>query len=799
MKQRVFMRRRRKGLLAAVAAAALAAACASPEQKLERYTNSGLQFLEAEDYGKANIQFRNALKIDEEHVPALLGLYRVIERQNDPQQMFGILSEIARLDGNNVESRIDLAKLQLLASEETAALDRVEEALALAPQNAEAIGVKAAILFRLGDRAEAVRLAEESLEIDAGIQESATVVAADLILDEKYEEAIAAIDKTLAANPDASVLHLLRIEIYSNLEQDDDVDASFRALIEQFPEEAAYRRLYVTTLYRTERFDDARRQLVEIVKLSPDDVDGYLDVARLDQKTGGTEKARATLAAYVSERPDFVDLKFSYAAFLRGLDDNEAAAAIYEELADGAEDERTELRAKNEIAAMLLVDGEREKAEAIVNEILEKDSRNTEAMMKVASLKLLDGDPEGAVNDLRIVIADAEDPSGAQLLMATAFERLGESASAESQFTEAFDATDQKARVGREFAKFLIRQADFEKAQRVLVEALDAQPRDQENLKLLAGVRLQLRDWRGAQETAKLIGEAEENDEIVNRILGAAYTGLEDYAGAIEVLEKIDAGGALGGRPLAALVNAYVEDGRAEDAEKLLKGNIENDSNPYAAALLLSQVYLSQSRAEEAKEALRDAIDIDAVRPQAYERLYRIYLTEGRRDDAQTVIEQGLAATPGNDGLKVLRADLHLAAREFEQALSIYEDILSRRPDDILVSNNYAALLSDLRDDQESLDRAVKVASVLSETENASFLDTYGWALVRAGRLAEGIDVLDRAVGLAPNFPDALYHLGEAQLMADDPVGRETLQRAIDAAGEARPDIADKARARLEE
>jgi len=49
----------------ALSALLFAAACASPEEKVRRYTESGYEFLEAEEIPKANIQFRNALQIDE--------------------------------------------------------------------------------------------------------------------------------------------------------------------------------------------------------------------------------------------------------------------------------------------------------------------------------------------------------------------------------------------------------------------------------------------------------------------------------------------------------------------------------------------------------------------------------------------------------------------------------------------------------------------------------------------------------------------------------------------------------------
>ena len=89
-----------------------------------------------------------------------------------------------------------------------------------------------------------------------------------------------------------------------------------------------------------------------------------------------------------------------------------------------------------------------------------------------------------------------------------------------------------------------------------------------DNLKFLAAIRLLQQDWRGAEEVAKVIERVDEQDPVADRILGAAYTGLEDYASAIDALEAANTTAPLASQPLATLVSAYVRADRAADAEK---------------------------------------------------------------------------------------------------------------------------------------------------------------------------------------------------------------------------------------
>ncbi|MEO0399295.1 MAG: tetratricopeptide repeat protein [Pseudomonadota bacterium] len=784
-------------LLLAVAGVAVVAACASPEQKVERYTKSGYEFLEEGNNGKANIQFRSALKINEDHVPALLGLYEIYERKNEFRRMFAMLQRISRVDPTNTRARIDLAKLHLLSGDETTALERIDEALAIDPEDAEAIGVKAAIMFRSSNRDEALALARRALAIKPAVEEAVSVIVTDHIQNEEYEPALAELDAAIAVNPKASVLHLLKVQIFNKQGRAGDVAAAYARLIDEFPEESGYRRLYVLELYKTERYAEAREQLMVVTELLPDEMDGYMDVVRLDYKVDGEAKARETFQSFIDAQPENAEMKFAYASFLRQLGADEGARGVYSSLRKDDED-AVVLEALNEIAAMDLKADDRASAEAIIAEILTRDERNSGALLKQSSLKIVDGDLEAAINDLRLVLADAPESSQARLLMAAAFEKSGQIEAAEGQYAEAFDNAASKPQIGNAFARFLVRNGKIDRAETVLTEALSVNGSHEDNLKLLAAVRLQRQDWRGAEEVAEILGEIEEDDVVVNRILGVAYSGLKDYAGAIEALSNANDNRPLASRPLATLISAYVEADRHDEAETLLRSNIENDPAAYDSRMLLARVLTDRSRDAEAKSVLRDAIDAAPTEVAAYELLFRMYVAEGRLQDAETLIDQGLVRAPDSDGLNMMKADLLIGVGRAAEALPIYEQVLARRPDDLIAANNYASILSDQKDDPASLEKAVAVAAVLRDAGNPSFLDTYGWALVQAGRVEEGVAVLEDAVSRAPKFAEIRYHLGAAQAkLGEKDAAAQSLRQAIEDSGGAESDVAKKATALL--
>ena len=780
------------------AAALLSAACSSPEERYDRYMKSGSEYLEEGRLGLANVQFLNALKIRDEDVAALSGLAEIAERRSNYEQMFGILQRINNIDPDRQDANLNLAKLYLLSDETGKAMEHVERVLAAQPENAEAVALKAAVMFRVQNVAEAVELANKALALDPNSQDAVAVLAGERVQAEDYDGAMEILDKAIARDGKAAVLHILRVQILDTLGRREDLDAAFKELVAELPDNADYRRLYASTLIERERFEEARAQLVEVARILPRQRDAKLDVARMDYRIGGRARAEETLRAYVAAEPDDVDLKFSLAAFLREEGDFKAADTVYHEfLRENKRDLDIVLRAKNELAAMSMLQGDRAHAEKLIDEILAAEAKNPQALIKRAGLLIDDGKAQAAIGDLRVVLGEHPDSVPARMLMAAALEATGDVNFAESEFAQAVEASNRASQPSLLFARFLARHGKASRAEKVLSDSIARDPRAVDNLKMLAALRLDNQDWRGAEEAANALRAADAADADISRILGAAYAGLQDYAGAIDVLSKENERTPLSARPLVTLIQAYIDAGRSEDAETFLAGAIEKNPELYEARVLLAQVKRSLGKQDEALAILNDAIEREPLRPEAYEAAYGVHVLSGRREEAGKIIEDAVAAIPDNDGLQVLRADHLIATGDADGAIAIYETILTRRPSDLIVANNLASLLAE-RDDAASKARAAEAAAPLKDSENAYFLDTYGWAMHRSGRTAEGVSALERAARAAPNLVEARYHLGVALLESGETEqGGAELRAVIDAPG-ASAQLVEDARRRLE-
>lgn len=113
-------------------------------------------------------------------------------------------------------------------------------------------------------------------------------------------------------------------------------------------------------------------------------------------------------------------------------------------------------------------------------------------------------------------------------------------------------------------------------------------------------------------------------------------------------------------------------------------------------------------------------------------------------------------------GGEMAKADRALRNRQWQDAESLYESILSRtRGQNAMILNNLAYAKQQLGKDEEALDMALRAVKL--EPDNASILDTAGWMLVQAGSKARGLEMLKRAAKLDPGNRTIARHLGQAE------------------------------------
>src|SRR5262245_25877564 len=144
------LRAHRAFLLCAVLALA---GCASAEDRAQSHYQRGLQLVEQKEYVKAGLEFRNAVKLKKDLIPAWRELSQIEERNQNWEATAGILRTIVQLDPGDLEIRLRLGRLMLLGNALDEALKLIDAAGEAVNQNASALTFRSAVSLKLKDTA----------------------------------------------------------------------------------------------------------------------------------------------------------------------------------------------------------------------------------------------------------------------------------------------------------------------------------------------------------------------------------------------------------------------------------------------------------------------------------------------------------------------------------------------------------------------------------------------------------------------------------------------------------------------
>ena len=149
-------------------------------------------------------------------------------------------------------------------------------------------------------------------------------------------------------------------------------------------------------------------------------------------------------------------------------------------------------------------------------------------------------------------------------------------------------------------------------------------------------------------------------------------------------------------------------------------------------------------------------------------------------DKAAAVYTKALEDSPDESRYVLALAGIRERQQQYEEAIKLYEGLLASKPDNLLATNNLAALLADHRTDEASLNQAKALADKLVDAKQPALQDTVGWVYYRVGDYNKAAEVLSAVVEAAPDVPIFRYHLGMAYYkQGDTRAAKEILSGAV--------------------
>jgi tetratricopeptide (TPR) repeat protein len=740
--------------------------CGSPEDRAKSYYNEGMKLLAAHDFAKAMIEFKNAVRLKKDYLPGWLALAKIEDHNHNWAGEVPYLRTVVDLDPNDVDSRVQLARVQLLTGETDDALNAVNAAADLDNHNADALAVKAMILWRRNDATQALANAQAALKLDPKNAVATSVLAADQLAHGATTAALQILDKAEADSESKDFgIKLLKLNVLQQIKDWPKVEVLLRKLAEQYPDGEFRDQLFKLYLFE-KRPDDAEKELRAIVAAKPADPQPELALVRLLNTYKGAALARQELVDRINTGKPGADV-FPYQIALAQFDFSQGnfkdSEQLLKSLIANSSPENI-IAAQVALARMNVSRKQLDAADSLVSDILRKDNRNTSALALRASIHMDRREIEPAINDLREALNDQPQSAELMLLLANAYESSGSIELADKQFADAMRASKFDPVIGLNYAVFLQRRGGNARVEGVLDDLATRWPQNKQVLAKLAEVKLARQDWIGAEDVAariKQIGDVGLADEI----LGTALFAQNKYDQGITALQNAYAATPSAVQPMIALVRAYVQAKQIDKAVALLQKILKTDPANADAYVQLGAIQ-ADNAPDQAINSFKLAIEKQPKNSIGYQALASFYIDHSDLGKAQDVIRAGLTQQPDSADLHLLLANTLELKEDYDGAIKEYESVLNNEPRSLVAANNLASLLADYRTDKASLERAASVAASLQKSPVPQFKDTLGWIDYQKGDYQNAIPLLEQAAAALPNRALIHYHLGMSYIAA---------------------------------
>lgn len=714
-------------------------ACRTVQERQAGFLAAGKRDLEAGNYAKAILRFRIAVQLEPKGADPHYYLGLAYWGAGDVGKAGAELKTATELNPKHVQAQIKLSELAVRFGAGATLVEaekQVQQILAQSPNDAGAWYTLAMAEWKLGKPDDAMEHLKQALaKLPRHLESSASLAAMQL-----GRQDFAAAEKTI-------------------LRAGEQAPKSVEAAV-------AIGRFYLLASKSSEAEKHLRRALTLEPKYGP----ALLALGEAQIAAGDLQQAERTFAQ-LSSLPDKA-YKGVHASFL--LQEKRYGEAIPELEQLALKDPRNAALRSYLVAAYVganrLAD-----AEKLLTDALARNKNDLDASLQYAEFLLRSHQLRAAETGVAAVLRLHSDLAQAHVLLAGVYEARHERRSQQRELLEALRLSPEQLPARLRLARSLLATGDLKPALAALDQAPQPQNRSLEvvterNWALLALGRLpELRKQLDAALAISRTPELLLQDGLL-RVQLKQY----DAAGAAfrESLQKSPEDV----RAIGALARLYVQQKRIDAAEAMMAD--------YATRYLRSaqlQVYVggwmaSTGRLDKARAAFLHAKAADPGYTAADLALARVAAMEKNWDEARRILVP-LCSGEAAAAAHMLLASVDEQTGANSSAIEHYRKAIAEDAQNALALNNIAYRLAE---DPKRLDEALGYAkAALPLAPSPSLHDTLGWIYFRKGMYGAAIRYFEQAVAADGNAVQR-YHLAMACLKSGDLArGRSVLQFAL--------------------
>lgn len=621
------------------------------------------------------------------------------------------------------------------------------------------------------------------------------LVRADLLTDD-LNEAMALLQDVPEGAWDASKL-ALRGEVELGLGQFDKARGSFRASLDADAGSLQARYGLIRLAFAERDFDEAGRQVDQVLSQKKDDFQGLVYKAELEFDRGAPEQAiefykralalrnslfvrlgmvraylvtgkiaeaEAQLLQLDKIAPDNLIARYLRAVVAKQRNDLSTAKELLLEVVSKAPDYYPGQLLLGSVQYDL---GEYEQSATQLTHYLANNSDQVPAKKLLAQTYLKLRDEQRAIELLES--AAVTDPTDPQLMamLGSLYANRREYAKSEDYYRKALELKPGEKEIETRLA--LNRWASGDQDQAIAeLSAIVASDKDYVPAELaLISAHMSSREYAKALAAAKSLIEKRRDYPVGYALAAAASMELGEREQARDYLEKsIQVDGQYTNGYLA-LARMELEEGKADAARQRLESALEKRPGSEQLLLALASLEGQQGHLERFKELLMRAKDGNprALAPRML--LAGTALRESRFDEARSLLKEAKGIAPGNPRVLLLQAEVEQKSGNAKAALAVYDNLLARYPKLLGAHLKRGDLLRSLGDPQKARD-AYQAALALDDQNIGG-----RWGLGEVElKLGHGDKAVALAKGLKSEYgdnPAGYFLMGDVLLAGGEP------------------------------
>ncbi len=758
----------------------------SPEELSSLSVLRGMALSSLNKNEKAKEEFNRALQLNSVNAKAYLGLASIAMNSGDLKEAESLIIKAVDVEPKLLDVHLAMTGIKLKQGDIKGAISSIEKARGISSINVRVLLASAEIYLSSGNIDKAEEDVDKALEKYPSLPIANHIKSMVLFAKRDFEASKNSANKVLRVSKDnlaaikiLGAIAIINKEYFSAQEH-------LQKAHSLAPKDTRVMKGLAEAQYKSGDFIKAKLSLKKVLDITPDDAAAISMLGSVYLKLGETEKGKKYMEKAVEMDPTAASHKTNLALANIIIGDNKSAIAALEQISA----DETSVKSDALLAITLAKDKEFGRAFEIANKLIDREPQSSGGYTLRGEINLMAKNNEAAAADFAKAVEINPENLKAILNLARTNAILGKHDLAEKLFKDVLQKKkdDLQAMFGLVGVAQLNKDSD--ELQKWLEKINELYPTHIASASMLTNMYAQKKDFlKSIAVSRKLYKEYPRNIDVLvmfanQLLLKGEYKRAADY---YENGVKLDPEN---GKLYFLLARAVSGAGDNSKALTILDKGLENDSGNmdlYKGKARLLQVEKQHDKALKlAKQIIKKwpddafgydfAADIYAEKkdlkrsiefyektiekldnPETRIKLHRVLSLSGDNKASVDILREWYIKNNMDMKLNAVLALTLQKQGNGGEAIGVYETMIRQQPQNIVALNNLSWLYMEKGDLKKAEENAKSAYEV--NPELAAVLDTYGWILVKIGKLEEGDKLIQDAIRIAPQDRDIRYHV----------------------------------------